>query len=226
MLTKRIISVLLLQGGRCVKTKQFANPRDVGDPVRQAKIMYDNGADEIVVLNIEPGTGIQPLVDILPRMMDEVFIPVAAGGGIRSVDDAAAVIAAGAEKVVIRTAVDIIPELAKRFGSQSVVQCIDMKDAAAAAVGISRGAGEIILQFQHRDGMMNGYQPVALIPLAETWQKPTVMLGGCGNYSHMLEAFTLGADACAAGSLWAFTDSNPIRAKRWLANHGVKVRPT
>jgi imidazole glycerol-phosphate synthase subunit HisF len=217
MLAKRVIAVILLRDGRAVKSRQFANYRDVGDPVSQARIYYANGIDELVILNTQSEKGIQPLLDVLPKISEQCFIPIAAGGGVQSVDDAKTLVKHGAEKVVVRTAVDQIPAIADALGCQSVVQCGDHEDVLWN--NIETSAGEVILQSMPRDGMMGGYLLKQIRSAV-----PIVWLGGCGTYQHMLDAFNAGADACAAGSLWAFTDSNPIRAKKWLKNHGVNVR--
>ncbi len=221
MLTKRIIGVILLRDGRAVKSRQFKDYRDVGDPVSQARIYYANGIDELVILNTQGEKGIGPLLHTLAEVSEQCFIPVAAGGGIQSVDDAKLLIKCGAEKVVVRTAVDHIPAMAEALGRQSVVQCIDYPafDFVDPTKAVVRQCGEVIFQSLERDGAMQGYDTRPFVAAV-----PTVRLGGCGNYQHMLDAFNAGADACAAGSLWAFTDSNPIRAKKWLKNHGVNVR--
>ncbi len=216
MLTKRLIAAILLRDGRAVKSKQFKDYRDVGDPVSQARIFYANGIDELCILNTQSDLGIQPLLDVLPRISECCYIPVTAGGGIRSVDDAAKLIEAGCEKLVVGNRGGA-REIAERFGKQAVVQCLDFNERELLTC--SPYCGEVIVQNIDRDGMMNGYGEHFL-----DVDVPVVRLGGCGNYQHMLDAFNAGADACAAGSLWSFTDSNPLRAKRWLANHGVKVR--
>ncbi len=222
MLAHRITPVFLLRDGRVVKSKRFTDYRDVGDPISQARIAYANGADEIVALNTQPEKGIQPLIDVLHGISEQCFIPVSVGGGIRSIDDVKRLFAMGVEKVVIRTAIDLIPEIASRFGCQAAVQCIDYDGHLPM---ISPHAGEVIFQSVQHDGMMQGYDLKTFGGLkALFYQMPIVLLGGCGNYQHMLDAFNAGADACAASSLFCFTDSNPLRAKRWLRNHGTHVR--
>lgn len=220
MLTKRVIPVLLLSQGRLVKTKQFAKPRDVGDPVSQAKVYYANGADEMMLINIDPDTGIEPLKEWLPKIAEHVFIPLTVGGGIRSVDDAAWLIRNGADKVVIRTALDIMQPVADRFGQQAVTLCVDYPNAGGDPPDCF---GEVVLQSKMRDGMRSGYDIEHLKAWRAMTRVPVVVLGGCGNYQHMLDAFEAGADGCAAGSLFAFTDSNPFRAKKWLSNHDILV---
>lgn len=216
MIHKRIIAVILLRDGRAVKSKQFGAYRDVGNPVSQARIYYANGIDEIVVLNTQPEKGIQPLLDVLPKIGDVCFVPIAAGGGISTVDHAGQLIGAGCEKVVIRTHTELIPEITKRYGCQSVIECRDYLFNSGV---LTTQAGELLLQNIERDGTMSGYD---VEPIEST--VPIIRLGGCGNYQHMLDAFQAGADACAAASLWAFTDSAPNRAKSWLKNKGVLCR--
>lgn len=227
MLSKRIIGVILLRDGRAVKSRQFKDYRDVGNPVSQARIFYSNGIDELCLLNTQSEKGIQPLLDVLPQIGNQCFIPIAAGGGVKSVDDAAHLIAHGAEKVVVRTAIDAIPAIAARFGRQAVVQCCDFSyEKGIMPTPLSKDAGELLLQSVDHDGMMGGYCMDLLPEDGAPYEAdvPMVMLGGCGNFQHMLDAFNAGVDACAAGSLFAFTDSNPIRAKKWLRNHGVSTR--
>lgn len=220
MLSRRIIVVFLLRDGRVVKSKQFKDYRDVGDPISQCRIAYANGADEIVLLNTQGEKGLDQLCDVLGNI--DCFVPVAAGGGIRTMDDAKRIIAMGAEKVVIRSATNLLEPLSKVYGCQSIVQCIDYSKEEPPHP-ISAHAGEVIMQNMDRDGMMEGYD-LNWIRYECMTDLPVILLGGCGNYSHMLEAFQAGAQACAASSIFCFTDSNPIRAKRWLRNHDVHVR--
>lgn len=216
VICKRIVAVILLRDGRAVKSKKFGAYRDVGNPVSQARIYYANGIDEIVVLNTQPEKGIQPLLDVLPKIGEVCFVPVAAGGGITTVDQVGELIMAGCEKVVIRTHTELIPEITKRFGCQSVIEC---RDYGSQFYNDPTKAGELLFQSIDRDGTMQGYD---ITPV--TTDVPVIRLGGCGTYQHMLDAFTAGADACAAASLWAFTDSAPNRAKSWLKNKGVLCR--
>jgi cyclase len=218
MLSKRIIAVILLRDGRAVKSKRFEGYRDVGDPVSQARIYYANGIDELVILNTQREKGVQPLLDVLPKISEQCFIPIAAGGGIKSTDDASALVKAGAEKVVLRSNLRIADDICQRLGAQSLVWCIDHMEDGGIKEAIGK-AGEVIIQSMDRDGMMQGYDTIPV-----KCDVPLIRLGGCGNFQHMLDAFRAGADACAAGSLWAFTDSNPMRAKAFLRNHGINVR--
>lgn len=225
MLTKRIIAVILLRDGRAVKSRQFANYRDVGNPVSQARIYYANGIDELVILNTQSEKGIHPLREVLPEISKQCFIPVSAGGGIKTISDVEKLFLMGCEKVVVRTQTELIPEVADKFGRQAVIECRD--DSKAGRWGSDESpepwqrteAGELLWQDRDKDGTMEGYGTYAIQS-----DVPLIRLGGCGSYQHMLDAFNAGADACAAGSLWAFTDSNPLRCKKWLRNHGVNVR--
>lgn len=225
MLTKRLIGVILLRDGRAVKSKQFKDYRDVGDPVSQCKIYYNNGIDEIVILNTQPEKSIWPLVEVLEEASKKCFIPIAVGGGIACMGDVSTLFSKGCEKVVIRTHTSLIPEIASAYGKQAVVQCIDgpgqdnQEFRGSGVCIIETQAGEVIMQSTTRDGMMCGYDPQRYES-----EVPIVRLGGCGNYQHMADAFAAGADACAASSIFAFTDSNPYRAKSFLRNAGYNVR--
>ncbi len=216
MICKRLVAVILLRDGRAVKSKLFGAYRDIGSAASQCKILYANGIDEIVLLNTQPEKGIVPLIDVLPKIGERCFIPIAVGGGITKADHAGDLISAGAEKVVVRTALDIIPRIAQRYGSQAVVECRDYYGTAPQG---PTQAGELLLQARDRDGVMGGFD---LTPV-ET-RVPIIRLGGCGNYQHLADAFNAGAEACAAGSLWSFTDSNPMRAKAFLRNKGYPCR--
>lgn len=217
MLAKRLIAVILLRDGRAVKSKRFMGYRDVGSPVSQARILYANGIDELVVLNTQPELGITPLLDVLPAIGQECFIPVAAGGGISKINHVAKLFAAGCEKVVIRSNAELIQDVASTWGSQAVIRCVDYHEGCIPQIGPCP-AGELLLQNMDRDGMMGGYDTATPVPAPSV---PVIRLGGCGTYQHMADAFASGADACAAGSLYAFTDSAPNRAKSWLRNKGI-----
>jgi imidazole glycerol-phosphate synthase subunit HisF len=250
VLAKRVIPVQLLSGGRLVKTKQFVTPRDVGNPVSSSRIYYANGADELFFLNIDrKDSSIDPLVQVLGEVSRVLFVPLAAGGGISSEEDAWRLIQAGADKVVVNTATygkgTVIDRIAKRIGCQSVCAAIDVRGAQGryepySHLGTLRqsitlrdhirrcvdlGAGEILIQSIDRDGMMCGYDLDLLryaCMAAET--VPVVCLGGAGNYQHLADAFEVGVDGVACGSLFNFGDNNPLRAKAYLRNRGVVCR--
>jgi cyclase len=222
MLKKRVIPVMLLKDGRVVKTTQFANPRDVGDPVSQARIHNNNGADELMILNIQPDKGVQPLLDVIEEIGKVCFIPVAVGGGIRTEEDAATLIKAGAEKVVIRTMYQLIPAIAEHFGQQAVVWCYDYAEPVKELGDM--GAGEVVLHATDRDGIRKGYDVQTISNVRKSLKCPIIAMGGCGHYQHMVDAFNAGADACASGAMFAFTDSNPFRARAYLRSKGIPVR--
>ncbi len=250
MLKKRIIPVQLLLGERLVKTVAFGTWRDVGDPVASSKVYNAQNADELVFLNIDRGERtIAPLLRVLERVSAVSFMPLALGGGIRSFADAATLIRHGADKVVLNSAVfsapEIITQIAEAFGSQAVIVGIDARrdgngwqvcsDCGRTAQDIplsdhvrrvvDLGAGEVLIQSIDRDGTMRGYD----VPLIETVQRvcprPVIGVGGAGDFSHLQEAFlTTGVSALGCGSLFNFGDNNPIRAKAFLANHGLKFK--
>ncbi len=249
MLAKRVIPVQLLSAGRLVKTRGFANPRDVGSPVSSSRVYYANGADELIFLSIDGGL-IDQLVTVLGEVSKVLFVPLAAGGGVASESDAWRLVQAGADKVVVNSAAygrdHVIENIARRIGCQSVCVAIDVRaevggryvlyshrgtrrEGVSLADHVRRcvdsGVGEILVQSIDRDGTMAGYDlglTEAVRCAAPT--VPIVALGGAGNYQHLADAFALGIDGCAAGSLFNFTDSNPMRAKAYLRNRGIPCR--
>lgn len=250
MLTKRVIPMQLLLDDRLVKTKQFGAPRDVGNPVSSSRVYYANGADELVFLNIDrEKRGIGPLVKVLQEVSKALFVPLAAGGGVWNHKDARELIKAGADKVVINTVVyhepDIIKRIAEHLGCQAVVVSIDVRcdqgryhpysncgrrrqfvelDAHIAKCR-EDGAGEFLIQSIDQDGMRRGLD-LDLIDLVKrhAGNVPIVAGGGVGDYGHLLEGFQAGLDAIACGSLFCFSDSNPLRAKAFLRNHDIPCR--
>jgi cyclase len=211
VLRYRIIPVLLLKDKKLVKTKRFKNPVYIGDPINAIKIFCDYGADELIVLNIDRTP---PDADFIQHIADECSIPFAYGGGIRTVDDFKTVITAGAEKCVIRTYTDIIPECAKQFGSQSIVLCIDYggpvffkkKVTYNGISGMVNGyVGELLLQSIDHDGMMGGYDLPLIREVSGKIGVPLISLGGSGTIEHLREAKQAGADAVAAGSMFIYS---------------------
>jgi cyclase len=250
MLARRIIPVQLLQGGRLVKTRQFDKPRDVGNPVSSSRVYYANGADELVFLHIDRGIrGIAPLVKVMAEVSQVLFVPLAAGGGVWTHRDARELINAGADKVILNTVLYHEPTVLRRcadmLGCQSVVVSIDVKRDGATwncysncgtrrqdiplrdhiESSIASGAGEIFIQSIDRDGMRDGYD-LDLIKACIGWagSTPVVACGGAGTYEHLAAGFDAGLDGAAAGSLFNFSDCNPMRAKSYLRNHGIRVR--
>jgi imidazole glycerol-phosphate synthase subunit HisF len=249
-LARRIIPCLDTDGGRVVKGVQFAGMRDAGDPAALAARYYEEGADELVVLDIAASRDRRPtFLETIRRAAEQVAIPLTAGGGIRTLEDARAVVHAGADKVTVNTAAvarpELIVELSREFGAQAVVLAIDGKrraegwevmvrggrertglDAAAwAKEGVALGAGEILLTSVDRDGTQEGFDVALTATIARAVGVPVIASGGARNAGHFFEVFTRGnADAALAASI--FHDSaQSIRAvKESLAARGVAVR--
>ena len=250
MLTKRIIACLDVDAGRVVKGVQFAGLRDAGDPAELAKAHSESGADEIVLLDISAAhQNRATLLDTVRRAAKELFIPFTVGGGIRILDDAAAVFSAGADKISINSAAlanpSLITEIARRFGSQAVVVAIDAKrnshrwqafthggrtptgrDAVAwAQQAESLGAGEILLTSMDRDGTGSGFDCALTRAIADSVRIPVIASGGAGGAAHFLEVFRVGhADAALAASIFHYGFSRLADLKQTLASQGVPVR--
>lgn len=252
MLKKRIIPVQLLLDGRLVKTRQFGAYRDVGDPVASSRVYNAQNADELVFLNINRSArDIEPLLILLERVSAVSFMPLSLGGGITSFDSAARLIRSGADKVVLNSAAyrdpELITRIADSFGSQAVIVGLDARlnadsgeytlfsDCGRAAEAVSldahlerviaAGAGEIFVNSIDRDGMMNGYDIPLLKKVASAVPIPVIGCGGAGHYNHLKDAFLESrVSALACGSLFNFTDSNPIRAKAFLTNYGIPFK--
>jgi cyclase len=251
MLAKRLIPCLDVDRGRVVKGVKFVSLRDAGDPVECA-VRYDaEGADELVFLDITASSDARPIVlDIVQRVADAVFLPFTVGGGVRSVEDADALLRAGADKVAVNTAAvadpTLLDRLAKRFGAQAVVLAIDArrsgadawevyvhggrtpagKDAIAwAREGAERGGGEILLTSMDRDGTKDGFDVALTRGVAEAVSVPVVASGGCGSVDHMATVLNEGrASAALAASLFHFGEIRIAEAKARLRAAGVEVR--
>ena len=249
MLKRRIIPIELLSGGRLVKTVRFQSPRDVGDPVKSSKVYSDQDADELILLQIDHvGRSVDLLASVVSRIAQHCFVPLAAGGGISSLDAAAQLFEAGVDKVVVNSAAYRTPTLltaiAERFGRQAVVVGIDVrvergvyvlysncgKDREAVsleehiAASAAAGAGELMVQSIDRDGMMQGYDVELFQRVVAVSTVPIIAAAGAGNFQHLKEAFDLGAAAAACGSLFNFGDNNPLRAKAFLKNYGIPLK--
>ena len=251
MLTKRIIACLDVDGGRVVKGVQFVSLRDAGDPTELAKAHADSGADEIVLLDISAAHQQRAtLLDTVRRAAAELFIPFTVGGGIRTLEDAAAVFSAGADKISINSAAlsnpGVITRIADRFGSQAVVVAIDAKrsddghweafthggrtatgrDAVRwASEAESLGAGEILLTSMDRDGTGSGFDCELTRAVADAIRIPVIASGGAGGANHFVEVFSDGcADAALAASIFHYGYSRIADLKQELAGHGVPVR--
>jgi len=224
--------------------------RDAGDPVALAKHYEEEGADELVFLDITATReDRKTIVELASRSAEELFIPFAVGGGIGSVEDAQAVLDAGAEKVSVNSAAlrepELIEALANRFGSQCVVLAIDARrkaggweayaaggskptgrDAVAwAQEGVERGAGEILLTSMDRDGTTDGYDLELTAAVAEAVGVPVIASGGAGELHHLLEALKAGADAVLCASIFHYGKYTVREAKEYLAAAGIPIRP-
>ncbi len=247
---KRVIPCLDVDAGRVVKGTNFVGLRDAGDPVELAARYDEEGADELVFLDITAThEGRDTVVDLARRAADNVFIPFTIGGGIRSLSDAQEVLDAGADKVSINSAAldnpGLIDELAEHFGAQCVVLAIDArsnpnggwevfraggrqatgKEAVAwAREGTERGAGEILLTSMDRDGTKDGYDLPLTSAVSETVAVPVIASGGAGKLGDLGEALNAGADAVLLASLLHFGEITVAEAKAALASEGIPVR--
>ncbi|MFZ0292866.1 MAG: imidazole glycerol phosphate synthase subunit HisF [Candidatus Sulfotelmatobacter sp.] len=250
MLTKRIIACLDMDGGRVVKGVKFKNLRDAGDPAECATAHARNGADEIVLLDITATSGNRStMLDAVRRTARSLFVPFTVGGGIRQLDDAAAVFDAGADKIAINSAAvrepKLIGEIAGRFGSQAVVVAIDARKVdegfevfvAGGRVPTGRdaiqwareatasGAGEILLTSMDRDGTQSGFDCELVRAVAEEVSIPVIASGGAGSPLHFVEVFRDGrADAALAASIFHFGIENIAQLKHVLHDAGIPVR--
>ena len=250
MLSKRIIACLDVRDGQVVKGVQFQDLRHAGDPAALARRYNTEGIDEVVVLDITATIeGRQALARTIAAVANEIFHPLTVGGGIRSEDDAAAAIDAGADKVSLNTAAlrspSLISTLARRYGSQAVIVAIDAKrqgsgyavyvrsgqtDAARDAVewareAEQRGAGEILLTSMDRDGTKAGFDCDVTAAISTSVDIPVIASGGAGTFDHFVDVFTSGcADAALAASIFHYAESSVAELKRHLAAHGIPVR--
>ena len=222
MVKKRLIACLDVAGGRVVKGVRFERLRDVGDPVELAERYSDVGVDELVFLDITASVeGRKPLLELVERAAESLTIPFTVGGGISGLDDARALLHAGADKVAVnRAAFDdpgLLTTLADEFGSQAVVCAIDSRagrvvthggrvprDAAAvdwAAAAVERGAGELLVTSIDADGTREGYDLELTGAIATSVEVPVIASGGAGESRHLADAFAVGAEAALVASI-------------------------
>ena len=250
MLTKRIIACMDVRDGKVVKGVQFQQLRHAGDPGELAQRYNIEGIDEVVVLDITATLETrQALARTINAVARQIFIPLTVGGGIRSEEDAAAAVDAGADKVSLNTAAltnpGLITTLARRYGSQAVIVAIDAKrrddgfavyvrsgtsDAARDAVewareAESRGAGEILLTSMDRDGTRSGFDCEMTAAVANAVNIPVIASGGAGGLDHFVDVFTRGhADAALAASIFHYADTSVSELKRYLREKNIPVR--
>ncbi len=251
MLTRRIIPCLDVDKGRVVKGTKFLELRDAGDPVECAVAYNNQGADELVFLDITASSdGRATMIDVVERTAERCFMPLTVGGGIRTVEDMKAMLRAGADKVSINTAAiqnpGVIDEGASTFGCQCIVVAIDARsnrdgtwrvfthggrnatelDAVAWAAEVCRrGAGEILLTSMDADGTRDGYDVALTRAVSEAVTIPVIASGGAGNLDHMVTVLSEGkADAVLAASIFHFGEYTVDGVKEYLGARGVPVR--
>jgi cyclase len=249
-LAHRIIPCLDTDGERVVKGVNFVALRDAGDPVALAARYNAEGADELVVLDIAASRDHRPtFLETIRRVAAELAIPLTAGGGIRTLDDARAVVRAGADKVTVNTAAverpELISELSREFGAQAVVLAIDARRAGDhwdvmarggresasrdalewARMGVAYGAGEILLTSVDRDGTQSGFDVALTAAISTQVSVPVIASGGAKSPEHFLEIFKEGAaDAALAASIFHDGVQSIQELKTFLASNGVEVR--
>ena len=252
MLAKRIIPCLDVKDGRVVKGVNFVGLRDAGDPVELAKFYSQEGADEIVFLDITATSDNRATIaDVVRRTCREVFVPVTVGGGIRTVEDFRMLLREGADKISVNSAAianpRLISEAADKFGRQCVVVAIDAKrrpdgsgwniyknggrvdmgiDALEWARTVDRlGAGEILLTSMDCDGTKAGYDNELTAAVADAVSVPVIASGGAGTKAHFYDTLTVGkADAALAASLFHYKELEIRDLKQYLADRGISVR--
>ena len=250
MLAKRIIPCLDIKDGRTVKGVNFVDLKDAGDPVELGKRYCDEGADELVFLDITAThEKRKTLAALAKNIAQHLNIPFTIGGGISSVNDASYLLEAGADKISINSAAvknpDLINQLADTFGNQFVVVAIDAKQINGewfvflnggrlptdiplfqwAKEAENRGAGEILFTSMDHDGTKNGFACQALAEMSDLVGIPIIASGGAGNIDHFSEVFTVGkADAGLAASIFHFNEVNIPELKQALKSSGISVR--
>lgn len=251
MLAKRVIPTLLCRGRTLVKGQKFDSWRSIGHALQGARVHAKRGVDELLILDIAAtAEGRGPDLDMVRELSEGCFIPITVGGGVRSVEDIRNLLLAGADKVAVCTWLHapgqtLLEDASARFGRQAIVACVEYRlvhglgnlttyrcgtqSLLASPQDWARwldghGAGEILLSSIDRDGTMTGYDLDLIREVSQAVSVPVIASGGCSGYPDMLAAFKAGADACAAGALFAFTDSTPKGAAQFLKQHGMEVR--
>ncbi len=250
MLKKRIIPCLDVKNGRVVKGINFVNLKDAGDPVEQAQIYSDGGADEICFLDITASNeNRKTIYDVVERTSKKCFVPLTVGGGVRSIEDISKLLNCGADKVTINTAAvkntKLVLDSSKKFGSQCIVVAIDAKkigdkwevfthggrentglDAIEYAKKMEKkGAGELLITSMDRDGTQLGYDNDLMFKISSQINIPTIASGGVGNLDHLVDGINLGkASAVLAASIFHYGKHSVKEAKDYLDSKGIPVR--
>lgn len=247
----RIIPCLDVKEGRVVKGINFVSLRDAGDPVAQAKLYDEAGADELCFLDISASAeGKETMYDVISDTAGEVFLPLTVGGGVSTVEDYQKLLGCGADKISVNSAAlqrpSLISDAARRFGAQCVVVAIDVKTVAGvwkvfshggrdetswraldwARHVVELGAGEILLTSMDRDGTGEGFDVELLAAMRKAVSVPIVASGGVGTLQHLVDGVKLGqADAVLAASIFHFGTHTIAEAKQYMLEAGIAVRP-
>lgn len=250
MLAKRIIPCLDIKDGQTVKGTNFVNLREAGDPVELGRFYSQEGADELVFLDITAShEKRKTFTELVERVAANINIPFTVGGGIHELSDVERLLQAGADKVSVNSSAlrnpQLIDEIASHFGSQVCVVAIDAKETPDgwkcylnggrietgrglfewAHEAADRGAGEILFTSMNHDGVKTGYANEALARLADALPIPVIASGGAGAMEHFRDAFLIGkADAALAASVFHFGEINISKLKQYLCAHNVNVR--
>ena len=250
MLKNRIIPCLDVKNGRVVKGINFVNLKDAGDPVEQAKIYSDGGADEICFLDITASNeNRETIYEVVKETSKKCFVPLTVGGGVRSVEDINKLLNCGADKVSINTAAvqnpKVVIESSKKFGSQCIVVAIDAKkkndsweifthggrnETGINAIEFAKqmednGAGELLVTSMDRDGTQIGYDIELMSNISSKVNIPIIASGGVGNLDHLVDGIKLGnANAVLAASIFHYGKHSVLEAKRYLESKGIPVR--
>ena len=250
MLKNRIIPCLDVKNGRVVKGINFVDLKDAGDPVEQAKIYSDGGADEICFLDITASNENRDTIyDVVKETSKKCFVPLTVGGGVRSVEDINKLLNCGADKVSINTAAvqnaEVVVESSKKFGSQCIVVAIDAKlqgtkwevfthggrkNTGINAIEFAKkmeecGAGELLITSMDRDGTQVGYDIDLMNKISSTINIPVIASGGVGNLDHLVDGIKLGkASAVLAASIFHYGKYSVKEAKQYLDSKGIPVR--
>ena len=251
-LSVRIIPCLDVSAGRVVKGVNFRDLRDAGDPVELARNYYQQGADEVTFLDVSATVdGRDTMYDVVARTADEVFIPLTVGGGVRSADDVARLLASGADKVSVNSAAlarpDLLDDISSRFGAQVLVLSLDVKRSAVSSSGFivtthggrtvtdidavdwtreaqERGVGELLVNSIDADGTQKGFDLELISLITVNAHVPIIASGGAGRTEDFAPAVAAGADAVLAASIFHSGDVSIPAVKADLTTHGYEVR--
>jgi len=250
MLKNRIIPCLDVKNGRVVKGINFVDLKDAGDPIEQAKIYSESGADEICFLDITASNENREIIyDVVKKASENCFVPLTVGGGVKSLEDISKLLVSGADKVSINTAAvndkNLIKESSKKFGSQCIVVAIDAKqkhnsweifthggknETGIDAIDFAKkmednGAGELLITSMDRDGTQKGYDIKLISEIEKNVNVPIIASGGVGNLEHLFEGIKYGkASAVLAASIFHYGKYSINEAKQYLDLKGIPVR--